>query len=144
MSHPLTPAVATDIIIRPRSRPDQLVLVQRRNPPHGLALPGGFVDLGERVEQAAVREALEETGLKVQLQTLLGVYSDPNRDPRGHTVSVVFIADADGEPRAGDDAGGIRIVDPADTTLELVFDHASILADYRRFARTGHMPRLRL
>lgn len=143
MSRPITPPVATDLIIRLHGGPEQIILVQRRNPPHGLALPGGFVDLGERVEQAAGREALEETGLQVQLQVLLGVYSDPNRDPRGHTVSVVFIADADGAPRAGDDAAGIQLADPADPALELVFDHASILADYRQFVRTGCVPQLR-
>lgn len=141
MSRIATPAVATDIIIRPHSCRERIVLVQRRNPPYGLALPGGFVDLGERVEQAAVREALEETGLQVQLQELLGVYSDPARDPRGHTISVVFIADARGEPRAGDDAAGIQLVDPEDPALKLVFDHAVILADYRQFMRTGCTPR---
>lgn len=143
MSCPVTPPVATDIVIRLHGRPGRIVLVQRRNPPHGLALPGGFVDLGERVERAAMREALEETGLQVQLQALLGIYSDPARDPRGHTISVVFIADARDEPRAGDDAAGIRLVDPTDSTLELVFDHALILADYRHFMRTGCMPQPR-
>ena len=143
MVRPVTPPIAADLIIRLHDCPEQIVLVQRRNPPHGLALPGGFVDLGERVEQAAMREALEETGLQVRLQALLGVYSDPARDPRGHTVSVVFIADARGEPKAGDDAAGIRLVDPRDRGLELVFDHASILADYRRFVRTGCLPRPR-
>lgn len=143
MSRPATPPVAADIIIRLHGRPERIVLVQRRNPPYGLALPGGFVDLGERVEQAAIREALEETGLQVRLETLLGVYSDPARDPRGHTISVVFIAAARGEPRAGDDAAEIRLVDPADPALELVFDHALILADYRHFVRTGCMPRPR-
>ncbi|HET8700548.1 MAG TPA: NUDIX domain-containing protein, partial [Nitrococcus sp.] len=99
------------------------------------------VDLGERVEQAAVREAWEETGLRVQLAVLLGVYSDPLRDPRGHTVSIVFIADADGEPQAGDDAARIRLVEPGNCTLELAFDHALILADYRQFVHTGCLPR---
>ncbi|EAR20222.1 NUDIX domain-containing protein [Nitrococcus mobilis] len=138
-----TPVVATDIIIRLQGRPERVVLVQRRNPPRGLALPGGFVDVGERVEQAAVREALEETGLRVQLQALLGVYSDPSRDPRGHTISIVFVADGRGEPRAGDDAAAIRLVDPGDSTLDLVFDHAVILADYRHFVRTGCPPQPR-
>lgn len=143
MPRPVTPPVAADIIIRLHDRSERIVLVQRRNPPHGLALPGGFVDLGERVEQAAVREALEETGLQVRLEALLGVYSDPARDPRGHTISVVFIATARGEPEAGDDAAGIRLVDPADPALELVFDHALILADYRQFVRTSCLPRPR-
>ncbi|MCO6439497.1 MAG: NUDIX hydrolase [Nitrococcus mobilis] len=141
MARVVTPAVATDIIIRLQGRPERIVLVQRRHPPRGLALPGGFVDVGERVEQAAVREALEETGLRVQLQALLGVYSDPSRDPRGHTISVVFLADGRGEPRAADDAAAVRLVDPGDPALDLVFDHAVILADYRHFVRTGCPPR---
>lgn len=144
MPCPATPAVATDLIIRLQERSGQIVLVQRRNPPHGLALPGGFVDPGERVEQAALREAREETGLQVELRRLLGVYSDPARDPRGHTISVVYIADANGVPCAGDDAAGIRIVDPTDPTLELVFDHAMILSDYGAYLRTGCLPPLRL
>lgn len=143
MARIVTPAVATDIIIRLQEWPERIVLVQRRNPPRGLALPGGFVDVGECVEQAAVREALEETGLQVQLQALLGVYSDPSRDPRGHTISVVFVADGRGELGTGDDAAGVRLVDPGDSALDLVFDHALILADYRRFVRTGYLPRPR-
>ena len=130
MPRPVTPPVAADVIIELADRPGRpIVLIERRNPPHGFALPGGFVDLGETVEDAARREAREETGLDVELAGLLGVYSDPGRDPRGHTVSVVFVAQARGEPVAGDDAARIAVVDPA-SPPPLAFDHARIIADY--------------
>ncbi len=132
MPRPETPALTVDVVIELVDRPGRpIVLIERRNPPPGYALPGGFVDVGETVEQAARREALEETGLEVSLTRLLGVYSDPARDPRLHTASVVYVGEARGEPRAGDDAARIRI-----TTLDdlpaLAFDHARILADYAR------------
>jgi 8-oxo-dGTP diphosphatase len=107
------------------------VLIERRFPPAGHALPGGFVDIGETVEVAARREAREETGLEIRLAGLLGVYSDPARDPRGHTVSLVYIATASGEPVAGDDAAGILVVSPGNAP-PLVFDHGLILGDYLR------------
>jgi 8-oxo-dGTP diphosphatase len=108
----------------------RLVLVRRKNPPLGWALPGGFVDAGETVEQAAVREALEETSLSVELVRQFHVYSDPGRDPRGHTVSVVFIGTARGEPRGADDAAEAKAFLPQELPKELVFDHGQILADY--------------
>jgi 8-oxo-dGTP diphosphatase len=132
---PVTPPVAADVIIELADRPGRpVVLIERRNPPPGYALPGGFVDLGETVEDAARREAREETGLDVQLLGLLGVYSDPARDPRGHTISVVYFGEAHGEPVAGDDAGAIVIVSP-ESPPPLAFDHARILDDYLRKAR---------
>lgn len=135
MPRPTTPAVAVDLVIEMADRPGRpVVLVERRNPPAGYALPGGFVDLGETVEAAACREALEETGLTVDLGRLLGVYSDPARDPRGHTVSIVFAARATGEPRAGDDAARVVVV-PPEQLPPLAFDHARILADYLRERR---------
>jgi len=88
---------------------DRIVLIRRRNPPHGWALPGGFIDAGERVGNAARREAREETALEVELTDVLGVYSDPTRDPRGPTISTVFIGRATGVPQAGDDAAGVEI-----------------------------------
>jgi 8-oxo-dGTP diphosphatase len=112
------------------------VLVERRHPPPGYALPGGFVDVGETTEEAARREALEETGLSVELGPLLGVYSDPGRDPRGHTVSVVYVAFAHGDPRAGDDAANVLVTRP-DALPTLAFDHATILADYVAGHRGG-------
>ena len=132
MGRPVTPALTVDVVIELVDRPGRpFVLIERRNPPPGYALPGGFVDVGETVEQAARREALEETGLTVALKSLLGVYSEPARDPRLHTVSIVYVGEARGEPRAGDDAARIRV-----TTLDdlptLAFDHARILADYAR------------
>lgn len=89
-----------------------MVFIERLNPPHGWALPGGFVDIGETVEAAAVREAREETGLEVELKALLGCYSNPDRDPRGHTVSLVYVAEASGGPVARDDARDVRVCAP--------------------------------
>jgi len=130
MGRPLTPALTVDVVIELVDRPGRpFVLVERRNPPPGFALPGGFVDVGETVEDAARREALEETGLAVTLKSLLGVYSDPKRDPRLHTVSIAYVGQARGEPKAGDDAARIRIA-TLDDLPELAFDHAQILADY--------------
>jgi 8-oxo-dGTP diphosphatase len=129
---PVTPLLTVDVVVELVDRPGRpIVLIERRNPPAGHALPGGFVDVGETTEEAARREALEETGLEVELTGLLGVYSDPSRDPRGHTVSVVYYGKARGEPVAGDDAAGIAVVDPA-LPPSLAFDHARIIADYLR------------
>ncbi|HUL60937.1 MAG TPA: NUDIX hydrolase [Anaeromyxobacteraceae bacterium] len=116
---------------------DRVVLVRRANPPPGWALPGGFVDEGETVEEAAAREAREETGLEVRLTDLLYVYSDPARDPRGHTLSTVFLGRATGEPRGGDDAAEARAFRWTQLPAPLAFDHAEILADARRFLLTG-------
>ncbi|MBN2798133.1 MAG: NUDIX hydrolase [Deltaproteobacteria bacterium] len=130
------PTPTVDIILE---RDGQVLLIERRNPPHGWALPGGFVDEGETVEQAARREAMEETRLEVQLTALLHVYSDPARDPRKHTLSVVFVGTFEGEPAAGDDAGALGFF-PLDDLPQLAFDHATILADYLRFRDTGARP----
>lgn len=143
MPPPVTPLIAVDIIIELADRPQRLiVLIERRNPPHGWALPGGFVDVGETLEHAAVREAREETGLEIRLKALLGCYSNPARDSRGHTVSAVYVAEARGEPKAGDDAGRIQIADPLQLPA-LAFDHALILSDYRRYRETGMLAPLR-
>ncbi|MGA9854323.1 MAG: NUDIX hydrolase [Gammaproteobacteria bacterium] len=137
MSRPVTPLIAVDVIVELIDRPGRpIVLIERRNPPHGWALPGGFVDVGETFEQAAVREAFEETGLKVKLKALLGCYSSPTRDSRGHTVSAVYVAESQGQAQAGDDAGKISVTDPM-TLPQLAFDHALILSDYRRYRETG-------
>ena len=122
------PRLTVDVIVEVGK--DRLVLIRRKNPPPGWALPGGFVDAGETVEEAAVREALEETSLWVELVRQFHVYSDPARDPRGHTVSVVFIGRAQGEPRAADDAAEARTFPVDALPQELAFDHGRILADY--------------
>lgn len=106
-----------------------IVLIERKNPPHGWAIPGGFVDYGESYEQAAVREAKEETGLKVELIRQFHTYSDPDRDPRLHTASTVFIARADGMPTGADDALQAKIFNQNNLPT-LVFDHARIINDY--------------
>ena len=141
MPAPKTPALTVDIIIELRDRPDvPIVLIRRKNPPHGWALPGGFVDVGEAVEHAAVREAEEETALRVTLKMLLGCYSDPARDPRGHTASVVYVAEAEGEPRAQDDAAGVAMFSPEALPDPLVFDHARMLRDYLVWRQRGVVP----
>jgi 8-oxo-dGTP diphosphatase len=137
MPRPICPPIAADVIAEIGSN---IVLIERRNFPFGWALPGGFVDVGERVEDAAVRELREETTLEVELRALLGVYSRPDRDPRGHTVTMVYVGRAHGEPRAADDAKGIGLFAPAEPPAPLAFDHAEILADYLRFIRTGELP----
>jgi 8-oxo-dGTP diphosphatase len=127
---PVTPLLTVDIIIELTDKPaGSVLLIERKNPPYGWALPGGFVDVGETVEQAAVREAYEETGLEVSLKKLLGVYSDPSRDERGHTASIVYIAEAKGNPVAGDDAKNVQCFECLKLP-ELVFDHKLILSDY--------------
>lgn len=133
MARPVTPQLAADIIIELTDRPGRpIVLIERLNPPHGWAIPGGFVDVGETVEAAAIREALEETSLKVTLKALLGCYSRPERDARGHTVSLVYIAEAQGQPQARDDAKNFIICTPETLPQPLAFDHGKILSDYRR------------
>lgn len=139
MPSPRNPIPTVDIIIELES--GGIVLIRRKNPPPGWALPGGFVDYGESLETAAVREALEETTLHVQLVELFHVYSDPQRDPRQHTMSTVFIATASGMPRGEDDAAEAAVFSEHDVPEQLAFDHAQILQDYFRYKRTGERPR---
>jgi ADP-ribose pyrophosphatase YjhB (NUDIX family) len=121
------PLPTVDIVIRNQGG---IVLIKRKNPPFGWALPGGFVDYGESVEQAAVREAREETSLVVSNLKLLGVYSAPDRDPRHHTISTVFVADSMGTPKAGDDASELQVFQRDDLPSKLAFDHGKILEDF--------------
>ena len=118
---------------------DKIVLIKRKNPPYGWAIPGGFVDYGETIEAAAIRESFEETGLTVKLRELLYVYSDPKRDSRQHNISAVFTATASGSPIAGDDAAEAQLFSMS-TLPDLAFDHAKILADYSKFKSTGERP----
>ena len=131
------PIPTVDVIIQIQSG---IVLVRRKYPPLGWALPGGFMDVGETCEQAAVREAKEETNLDVQLEQLLGVYSNPTRDPRKHTLTVVYTAAADGEPGGMDDAEEAKVFALDNLPSPIVFDHATIIKDYRSFLRTGQIP----
>jgi ADP-ribose pyrophosphatase YjhB (NUDIX family) len=126
------PVPTVDIIIEIQREDGKegIVLIKRKYPPHGWAIPGGFVDYGESLEEAAVREAKEETSLNVQLNKQFHTYSDPDRDPRQHTISTVFIASAQGRPKAEDDAQEIGIFTKEEINFSLVFDHNKILADY--------------
>lgn len=132
------PVPTVDVIIEIAGR--GIVLIERRNPPHGFALPGGFVDYGESLEAAAAREAFEETGLEVELLGQFRAYSDPGRDPRHHTITNVFLARASGEPAARDDAAGAGVYDPRRPPTPLAFDHARILADYLAFKEGRRRP----
>jgi 8-oxo-dGTP diphosphatase len=137
------PAPTVDIIIELRDRPHRpIVLIERRHEPFGWAIPGGFVDYGEPVEMAAVREAKEETQLDVSLIEQFHVYSDPRRDARKHTISIVFLATAVGTPIADDDAKNIAIFNPWEIPTDLCFDHDLILADYWQYRHYQIRPRL--
>ncbi|WP_457626501.1 NUDIX domain-containing protein [Persephonella sp.] len=129
-----TPFVAVDGIIQLFDSNDNfqgIVLIERKNPPLGLAIPGGFVEIGESVEDALKREMKEETGLNVEIVRLLGVYSQPDRDPRFHTVSITFVCNGYGRPEAHSDAKEVKIFKLEDIPFDkLVFDHAKILKDY--------------
>lgn len=117
-----------------------VVLIRRKNPPEGWALPGGFVDYGEPLPVAAVREAREETGLDVELIEQFHCYSDPARDPRHHTVSTVFLGRATGQPRGEDDAAQAEIFSRDQLPPDIVFDHRQILDDYFRYRDQGTRP----
>jgi len=134
---PAPPVPTVDVIIEVEGL---IVLIRRRHPPPGWAIPGGFIDAGEKAQDAAVREAFEETGLRVTLTGLLGVYSDPARDARRHTISTVYIGKAEGTPKGADDAAEARLFSERYLPSPLAFDHAQILADYFRFKRTGERP----
>ena len=135
------PAPTVDIIIELVDRPHRpIVLIERHYEPFGWAIPGGFVDYGEVVETAAKREALEEIGLEVELVEQFHVYSDPKRDSRKHTISIVFIATAKGEPKAGDDAKDSAVFEEWNVPGNLCFDHDEILRDYWRYRHYGIRP----
>ena len=143
VTRPVTPLLTVDVIIEMGDQPGRpIVLIERKYPPYGWALPGGFVDVGERLEAAAVREALEETSLEVRLVALLGCYSDPERDERGHTVSAVYVATASGAARARDDAKKLAYYDP-EQCPQLAFDHARIIEDYLEYRHSGRVAPLR-
>ena len=136
---PRAPLPTVDTIIETSS--GGIVLVERKNPPHGWALPGGFVDYGESLELAAIREAKEETCLDVTLVEQFHTYSDPQRDPRHHTVSTVYLAIAEGAPQGGDDAQDAKVFVETELPDTIVFDHPKILADYFRYKKTGQRPK---
>jgi ADP-ribose pyrophosphatase YjhB (NUDIX family) len=122
------PIPAVDIIIEFQEK--GLILIERQKPPHGWALPGGFVEYRESLEEAAVREAKEETGLEVRLLGQLHSYSDPKRDPRQHVITTVFVARGRGTPQAASDAQSLAIFSPENLPDHLAFDHGLILQDY--------------
>jgi ADP-ribose pyrophosphatase YjhB (NUDIX family) len=121
------PIPTVDIIIESNNG---IILIKRKNPPEGWALPGGFVDYGESLESAAIREAKEETGLDIELLRQFHTYSDPKRDPRHHTITTVYIAKARGKAKAGDDAKEIGIFTKYNLPEQIAFDHRDIIHDY--------------
>ncbi len=124
------PLVTVDVIIEINAN---IVLIERKNPPYGWALPGGFVDYGESLEASAVREAKEETSLDIRLLEQFHAYSDPDRDPRHHTVTTVFIAQANGTPKSADDAKNIGVFTQKNLPTPIAFDHAKIISDYFQY-----------
>jgi len=134
------PKPTVDVLIELEGQPGSLVLIRRGHEPLGWALPGGFVDEGELLADAAVREAKEETGLDVTLTELFHCYSDPARDPRQHTISTVFCAAARGVPVGADDAAEAVVATEASLPSPIVFDHPTIISDYFAWRRTGRRP----
>jgi ADP-ribose pyrophosphatase YjhB (NUDIX family) len=128
-AHSRNPLITVDAIIEINNG---IILIKRKNPPHGWALPGGFVDYGETLENAVRRESKEETGLTIEFVRQFHTYSDPKRDPRHHTVSTIFIAKASGTPIAADDAQDVGIFTEETLPNEIAFDHRKILEDYFR------------
>ncbi len=127
------PVPTVDIIIEVKG--GKILLIKRRNPPSGWAIPGGFVDYGESLEEAAAREAKEETSLDVKLIRQMHTYSDPSRDPRQHTITTVYVASGEGIPVAADDAAEIGCFGEDDIPSEIAFDHREILKDYFRWKK---------
>ncbi len=130
IENPRNPFLTVDIIIE---IDNSIVLIERKNQPHGWAIPGGFVDYGESLESAAIREAKEETSLDVKLMEQFHAYSDPLRDPRFHTTSIVFIAKGNGILRADDDAKNAMIFTKGNLPANIVFDHGKILEHYFQY-----------
>jgi len=128
------PLPTVDVIVEIDGK---ILLIERKNPPHGWALPGGFIDYGESAEEAAVREIKEETGIELSRLTQFRCYSDPDRDPRFHTLSIVFTAESTGRPVAGDDAAETGLFEPDEFPTPIVFDHAEILGDYCKLKYSG-------
>ena len=138
MTKPITPSITADVIIEMTLLEDKpIILIERKYEPFGWAIPGGFVEVGETIATAAHREALEGTCLDVELDVLLGIYSNPERDFRGHTACAVFIGNASGKPVAADDAKDIALFDPFDVDVKLAFDHRQILEDYCLYRHDG-------
>ncbi len=137
-SHPL---LTVDIIIEIGGG---ILLIKRKNPPYGWAIPGGFVDYNESIEHAEMRAAKEEKSLNLRLIEQFYTYSDPSRDPRGHTISTVFIAKAEGTPHSEDDAKECKIFKIKEIPKELAFDHYRILVDYLNYKKTGERPKPRV
>ncbi len=132
------PYPTVDIIIE---HENGIVLVSRKNPPYGWAIPGGFVDYGESLPAAAIREAREETSLDVELIEQFYTYSKPDRDPRFHTISTVFIAKGRGIPKGSDDAREAKLFSEETLPSDIVFDHRDILNDYFLYKKTGQRPK---